>query len=160
MGKLFLDMDGVLTDFDGQFERWFGKKVKVWLYKTDATIRATIDEHLATAPEEFWADMPWLPGAKEFWHEMVPRAPIVLSSPHFAPSCIQGKWRWAQQNLGPKVPLILDTAKGAHGRPDDLLVDDTPTNSQGWKGLFVLHRDWADTRRQIGFFPYLCEYQI
>ena len=160
MARLFLDMDGVLTDFDTQFERWFGKKTKVWLYKTDPDVRRTIDEHLVTADEAFWGDMPWLPGAKEFWNEMVPRSPIILSSPHFAPACSPGKWTWVQANLGPHVPLILDSAKGAHGRPDDLLVDDTPGNSQGWKGRFVLHRDWEETRKQIGFFPYLCEYQI
>jgi len=160
MARLFLDMDGVLTDFDLQFERWFGIKTKVWLYKTDPEVRRTIDEHLVKADESFWGDMPWLPGAKEFWDEMVPRSPIILSSPHFAPACIPGKGRWVQTNLGPHVPLILDSAKGAHGRPEDMLVDDTPGNSQGWKGRFVLHRHWEETRKQIGFFPYLCEYQI
>ena len=160
MARLFLDMDGVLTDFDWQFERWFGKKIQVWLYKSDSAARRTIDLHLTTAPEEFWSDMPWMPGAEEFWREMVPRSPVILSSPHFAPACAAGKHAWVRKHLGEKVPVILDTAKGAHGRPDDLLVDDTPSNSQGWKGRFVLHRNWVDTRQQIGFFPYLCEYQI
>ena len=160
MARLFLDMDGVLTDFDSQFETWFGKKVMVWLYRTDPALRQTIDEHLINAPEDFWATMPWMPGAKEFWNEMVPRSPIILSSPHFARACTPGKIRWVQTNLGTGVPLILDTAKAAHGRPGDLLVDDTPDHAQGWRGLFVLHRDWEETRRQIGSFPYLCEYEI
>jgi hypothetical protein len=160
VARLFLDMDGVLTDFDRQFEQWFGAKTRVWLYKTDPGVRALIDKHLTDAPEEFWATMPWVPGAREFWTEMVPRSPVILSSPHFAKACMAGKTAWVRINLGPSVPLILDSAKGAHGRPDDLLVDDTPANSQGWKGRFVLHRNWDETRRDIGFFPYLCEYQI
>jgi hypothetical protein len=160
MARLFLDMDGVLTDFDRQFELWYGKKTKVWLYKTDPDVRRTIDLHLATAPEEFWSTMPWMPGAEAFWNEMVPRSPVILSSPHFAPACPGGKYAWVKANLGPKVPVILDSAKGAHGRHDDLLVDDTPGNSQGWKGKFVLHRNWLETRQEIGFFPYVCEYQI
>jgi len=160
MARLFLDMDGVLTDFDTQFELWFGKKTKVWLYKTDPDVRRLIDLHLVTAPEAFWADMPWMPGAEDFWNEMMPRSPVILSSPHFAPACSPGKWTWVKKHLGPQVPVILDSAKGAHGRRDDLLVDDTPANSQGWKGRFVLHRSWLETRQQIGFFPYLCEYQI
>jgi len=65
-----------------------------------------------------------------------------------------------KKHLGPKTPVILDSAKGAHGYPGDVLVDDTPSNSLGWKGRFVLHTNWEDTRRQIGFFPYLCKYEI
>ncbi len=160
MARLFLDMDGVLTDFDAQFEQWFGKKVQVAYYKTDPEVRKTIDEHLAPAPVEFWAEMPWLPGAREFWNEMVPRTPVILSAPHFARNCSSGKLTWVQHQLGTRVPVILDTAKSAHGNPGDLLVDDSPANAVGWRGHFILHQNWEETRRQIGGFPYLCEYEI
>jgi hypothetical protein len=160
MARLFLDMDGVLTDFDTQFQQWFGVRVEVYRYKSDPDVKAIIDRHLTSAPEEFWSRMPWMPGAREFWNEMEPRSPVILSSPHFARACIPGKHRWIQAHLGSQVPVIFDSAKGAYGQGDDMLVDDSPENAIGWKGLFVLHTTWSETRHQIGFHPYLCEYQI
>ena len=153
MGRLFLDMDGVLTDFDLQFHRWFGHEIKIWLYKTDPGTKATIDRCLKEAPEEFWSDMPWISGAEAFWDELVPRSPVILSAPHYNPVCGPGKQKWVRRYLGPQVTLILDPKKGEHGRPGDILVDDSPTNSEGWKGRFVLHRDWDETRRLVGYFP-------
>jgi len=150
VARLFLDMDGVLTDFDAQFQRWYGVRAPVARYKTDADVRRLIDRHLTGAPAEFWGEMPWLPGAEEFWNEMAVRSPVILSSPHFALHCRPGKLAWVNQHLGSQVEVILDTAKSNHGQPGDVLVDDTPENAHGWKGQFILHRDWDETRRQIG----------
>jgi hypothetical protein len=138
-------MDGVLTDFDGQFLRWFGESAPVADYKSDPRVKEVIDRHLTGAPEEFWADMPWLPGGREFWDALADRSPIILSSPHFAPACVPGKLRWVHRQLGSGTPVILDRDKAAHGAPGDVLVDDTPANAVGWPGRFVLHTDWTTT---------------
>lgn len=145
MPRLFVDLDGVLTDFDRQFEQWFGVRAPVALYKAHRTVKQVIDTHLVGAPPEFWTTMPWLPGAQEFWRRVAPWSPIVLSSPHFSPGCLPGKVAWVSAQLGPEAPAIFDTNKAAHGAPGDVLVDDTPENQSGWKGHFVLHRDWLTT---------------
>jgi hypothetical protein len=160
MARLFFDMDGVLTDFDLQFNRWFGAAVEVARYSSDAATRHTIDKHLTNAPAEFWADMPWMPGAEEAWVEFSSRDPLILSKPHYAAACIAGKRTWVARNLGAHVPLFLAADKSEYGTVRDLLVDDTPENSRRWPGRFVLHKNWETTRKEIGLFPYLVEYHI
>lgn len=149
MPRLFIDMDGVLTDFDGQFLKWFGAEVQVSRYKSDPATRRTMDRHLAGADREFWASMPWLAGAEDFWDRIRSRSPVILSSPHFAAGCVPGKTLWIQRHLEPQVAFILDTDKGTHSRPGDLLIDDSPENAAGWKGRFILHQTWEQTWRAL-----------
>lgn len=160
MARLFLDLDGVLTDFNRQFQDWFGLSVAVAQYNSDPAVRQRIDHHLSAAPEAFWADMPWMPGAQEAWKVLSTRNPYILSRPHFAAACRPGKKTWVVRNLGPTVPLILAEDKGALGRPGDLLVDDSPENARTWPGTFLLHEIWPATLARLGPFPFVSEYEI
>jgi len=160
MARLFIDLDGVLTDFDLQFNRWFGASVEVARYSSDSATRHTIDRHLTGAPAAFWADMPWMPDAEAAWAEIASRDPLILSKPHFAAACIAGKRTWVARNLGSHVPLFLAADKAEYGTVRDLLIDDTPENSRRWPGKFILHRSWSQTLEALGNFPYASEYEI
>lgn len=58
--KLFLDMDGVLTDFTGACEK-LGDNMMSW-YSSD---REFFWKKIASAGIEFWSEMRWMPGGRE-----------------------------------------------------------------------------------------------
>jgi hypothetical protein len=137
--RLFVDLDGVLADFDRHYADTFG--VTLDRSGPDPTDLWT---NLATTPT-WYADLPVLPGALAMFDALRPYAPTLLSGvPTSLPSAPADKRRWVDRHLGADVPLI--TCKSAHkrkyGNPGDVLVDDWGKYRHLWEkmgGTFILH---------------------
>ena len=56
---IWLDMDGVLADFDGHYQACFGVKPTRWPEPD------TVDWKLIAAVPDFYLNLPLMPGAKE-----------------------------------------------------------------------------------------------
>ena len=69
--KLYLDMDGVITDFDKQFDYCFGN-LKVIDYDTKWKL-------ISVVPYNFYVDMPWMNNGKKLL-KYLSYNPIILSS--------------------------------------------------------------------------------
>lgn len=136
--RLFLDLDGVLTNFDAGVVALTGKhprelsKREMW--------RA-----IARAPD-FFAALSFTTDGERLWEFCRPFNPAILTGlPHGGWAAPQ-KRRWVARMLGPEVPVITCMAreKARWAAPGRVLVDDRDTAREPWEragGLFVHHRD-------------------
>jgi hypothetical protein len=128
--KIFVDMDGVLVDFEDGYERLTGKNIKGNHVKGDATFWQPITD----AGIKFWAGLKWMPDGKELWSYIKPYNPEILSAPSREESSKIGKHVWIKNNI-PGVKLILRSAerKQELAEPNAILIDDKEDNIQQWK---------------------------
>ena len=137
MRRIFLDMDGVLADFDGFFLSSFGIATKD---VTKKEMWKAIHGH-----DEFFYNLPMMEGALDLYAASclysAARAPIVLTSAgssnfmHVA----QQKKRWIQEHIGEYVTVIAvregaDKAAMVQNK-GDILVDDWRKNCDAWEAV-------------------------
>jgi hypothetical protein len=145
--SLFVDMDGVLVNFEKGLESFgYGTIDEIKAKRGDSFIWVL----LSRVDESFWKNLEWMPDGKELWTYCRPHNPIILSAPTNEHSSRVGKEIWVRQHLGPDIKLILEKAKDKykHAEPGDILIDDMKPNIDGWiaaGGVGILHINTKDT---------------
>lgn len=143
MTQLFLDMDGVLADFDTGYGDRFGTKA-------DKTAD-NVDWNLVRRTPNFYRDLPPMPDLMELWGYAAQFKPIILTGiPSSIAEAADNKRAWVDKNLGSDVPMIgcLSKEKYAHGKPGDILVDDWEKHQHAWLnmgGVWITHTSAAST---------------
>jgi len=193
--QIYCDMDGVLVDFevgavqrinrDVQDENVTGELIdnlraalselgrgeitKTDLSKMDKSVqlkpaRSYMYEMLSD-DEEFWANLPWMPGGEELWAYISKYDSYILTAPmdNKGPGSEKGKRTWIENNLNPKPNVIemshdkYNWAISKDGSPN-ILIDDFPTNTKPWNEtqkaqglpqLAILHTDTGKTIQQL-----------
>ena len=147
---IYLDLDGVITDFDKAFES-LGQGTPEEVHKRggDSFFYALV----GGAGLDFWSKMEWTPDGKLLWNFLKPYHPIILSAPINNFDSINGKKIWVKRNLG-NVQLILKKSKEKKelATPNSILIDDRPSNIQSWKehgGIGILHKNTDDTIKKL-----------
>lgn len=156
MKTLYLDMDGVLCNFEKRFVELF--------IKTPGESRDL--KEFTTDWDDFirggnFATLDWFPGGQELLEfvDTIPNVNIeILSSsggPKFHKEVTEQKQKWLKdhgvtykQNIIPGSRLKANYARGA----DTILVDDTDYVIQGFidkGGIGILHRDLGNTKQLI-----------
>ncbi len=143
--EVFLDMDGVLSDFD-----------------THAKTQGKYNEHGKPKWEEldakWWATMPAYEGMKQFYNDMKQFGNVrMLTAPTLSAGCYQGKAEWVDTQFGKwgLNDLIICRAMDKHllARPNHILIDDRQKNIDEWNaagGIGILHTgDYADTMLRV-----------
>lgn len=150
MTRVFLDLDGVMADFDAHFPAVFGLDHRGL---ADDAMWQTINAH-----PSYFRDMPPCVGAVEFFREIEALEPIVLTAcprTNYANAARQ-KREWVREHLSTKI-LVLP-CMGGHNKPlfmhepGDILIDDFRRNIDAWTaagGISILHRGFDDTRRLL-----------
>lgn len=162
---LFLDMDGVLVDFDKGLKAKFLCTYNQTNHPIEELspelreVKNNLWDWVSKNPD-FWTDLSPMPDAQHLWQqtEGAGYAPFILTA---APSrFIEGdkdfkevahrKWRWVQENLGfndasrficttsKKKPLFMNSML----RHRNILVDDRSENIRDWNangGTGILH---------------------
>ena len=147
------DMDGVLTDFEGEFLKISGGIVCDKFEGTQG--RETFWRLIDSEGLDWWEHMPWMPDGKVLWEYIKDRKPYILSAPAKDLSqSRKGKKLWAGRELGRKVPLRLVKAKlkQTFAHPNALLIDDLKRNVDQWiaaGGIGILHTSAQDTIKQL-----------
>lgn len=145
--QVFIDLDGVLADFDSRYEAVFGER----------------NNHDAPEPPDFWsrlgahadghfyAELVLMPDARELWAGVSAMNPIVLTGiPRSLPHAEPDKRAWVARHFGADVQVICCASKDKcrYGRPGDVLIDDWSKYRHLWEemgGLFILHTSAASS---------------
>jgi hypothetical protein len=146
--EIFVDLDGVLGDFD-----------------THARVHAKYDAKGSPKWEEldtfWWSTMPAYDGMREFYDGLNDYGNVrILTSPTMSVDCYQGKAEWVQANWPEKGKFALgdliicrSTDKHFLARPNHILIDDRIANINDWVaagGIGIHHTgDYADTMRRV-----------
>ncbi|WP_156392858.1 hypothetical protein [Rhizobium sp. Root1220] len=148
--RVYLDLDGVMADFDAHFPALFGVDHRGL---ADDTMWATINAH-----PSYFRDMPQCPGAKEFFDRISWLSPIILTacpSSNYAHVARQ-KREWVREHLSTTCHVL--PVMGGRNKPlfmhsrGDILIDDFERNTKAWQqegGIAILHRDFQTTRDEL-----------
>ena len=152
--EIFLDLDGVVADFNkgaaNLLDRPFGKGSKL----SDADRKAII------ASPSFWFDLPVLSDGKKV-HKYAKkfRLNILSAAPIDNPSAIPQKTKWVKKNLGTisgSVHIVQRARKKEFARKKDgtpnLLIDDREQNIREWEnagGIGILYKNSKKTINKL-----------
>ena len=146
--RLYVDMDGVLTDFSKQAAELLGTPLdRTKKIGNDGAAWAKI----TAAGEPFWADMEWMPDGHDLWEEVKKYDPMILTSPARHEASVKGKQTWLKKNL-PGVPYIIEPEKDKYSDTDAILIDDSDKNIKTWRkkgGIGILHENAEDSIKKL-----------
>lgn len=153
--RIYVDMDGVLCDFEGQFDHYFGIPVSQYRDEKGPII---LQKAIDSIGVNFWAKMPWMPGGKELWNYLSNYNPAILSSPSNFKYAEQGKKIWIKNNLNPQPSKVyFEQSKSKQNVlmgldnseiKKSILIDDFYTNIVPWKetgAIGILHKSVENT---------------
>lgn len=157
--RLFVDLDGVLADFDAGASRVLGMTPTEFQQLHGA---ALMWKRLAAAPR-FYAELPWMADGKDLWTALQPHlpAPMVLTGLPLGTWAEPEKREWCRRELGPGVIVTacMSIDKHLYCCADDILIDDRESARLDWVtagGRFVLHTSTPETLaalREMGALP-------
>ena len=144
--KLWVDLDGVLVNFEKGFEDLGQGSKKDMDSKTFWKI-------LSTAPR-FFRDLEWMPDGEELWNHIKRYNPTILTAPvreSTMPHCKEDKKTWVKEHLG-NMKIIIDSNKGNYANEGDILIDDKEENIVSWEtadGVGILHTSTINTIKKL-----------
>jgi hypothetical protein len=151
--KIYVDLDGVLVDFDKQVERiGFPRDLT-----TDKKLRNKFWQTIgwmASHGKPFWGDMDLMPDAMQLWSYLKKYNPEILSATGTVGNAPTEKRGWVFHHLGNvKVHLTQTTrAKAEFAAPNHILIDDRNKAIGPWTaagGIGILHTSAANTIAQL-----------
>jgi len=138
--KLFLDLDGVLADFDRGVARITGRR-------PDQLDTRSMWAALARSAD-FFGTLEMMSDARTLWDYCQPHDPVILTGLPLGRWAEPQKRRWVANMLGRDVAVICCMArdKPAWAAAGHVLVDDREKARAGWEaagGTFILHTSAA-----------------
>jgi len=138
--KIYLDMDGVLVDFDQQFKDLTGLEPKSFEDKYGLN---GFWEAIDKAGVGFWRGMKWMPGGEALYNRVAKYDHALLSSPSRSEISKIGKRLWRRDKT-PNTKLILSRShlKKNYASPLSILIDDRESNIKQWEdagGIGILY---------------------
>lgn len=159
--EIYCDMDGVLCDFDGQFDHYFGMSPEEYIAEKG---QKAFDNAIDEAGEEFWETMPFAPGGQALWNKIGKYEVTILSSPGEYSGAKEGKKQWIKKNLNPAPKKIVFRPSGEKHKElmgkkkseikNSVLIDDYSKNLNPWKemggkAIKYDHTDYRDALSKI-----------
>ena len=146
MHELFVDLDGVLVDFE------LGVKIVTGSHPSHLPPRVMWPQ-LARSPG-FYEHLHWMSDGQELWAAVKHRNPIILTGLPLGRWAEPQKRAWCARELGPSVPVITCLSRDKARVAKDVtpsghtpvLVDDRDWLRGSWEamgGVFVHHTDAA-----------------
>lgn len=139
MINLYLDLDGVLGDFDTYFENCFGHPARSFEEKYGSNkFWENLEGH-----EDFYNRLPLMPDAMELFEAVKHLNPSILTGLPRGDWAEPQKRMWGARHF-PYTTMIccLSINKRDHMKPGDVLVDDWTRYRDRWEeagGIFIHH---------------------
>ena len=150
---IYLDMDGVICDFDGYFEHLFGVLPR--------QIPATERWKKVNSTPNYWADLPKMPEADTLINYLKNYGFMILTGiPHSGSEKAQNEKRiWLKNHYGIETNIVccFSKDKANYCQVGDILIDDWSPNIERWikaGGTGILHTSVDDTLehlKQLGY---------
>ena len=157
---LYVDMDGVLTDFERRFEQFAGvdpeefvaqKTIEFGKTKANEEFWDLIDKQIGV---RYWVGMPWMSQGEKLWNYIKKFNPIILSSPSRDESSRIGKGVWIKRNMSgtPYKFGFKASGKAKYAGPNKILIDDRSDNIAAWKaagGIGILYKSTEQVTNEL-----------
>lgn len=150
--KIYVDLDGVLVDFDKAMAAiGFPLDVVLRDKKAKSKFWQTVG-WMAKNGKPFWGNMDPMPDAHVLWNYLQKYhiKPEILSATGHVGNATEEKHAWVKQHLG-VVPTHLvrkSSDKAQFAAPNHILIDDRAKSIEPWTaagGIGILHKSAADT---------------
>lgn len=143
--ELFCDADGVLTDFDNEFEKLSGQNPDIFL---ETHTENEMWKLIASKTNHFWLHMDWVPDGKKLWNFIKNFNPIILTAPaKSVPNCEKDKLAWFKKEIG-NIKVFVEGKKYKYAHKNAILIDDKIKNIELWieaGGIGILHKSAEET---------------
>lgn len=146
--QLFVDLDGVLVDFNKGYYELTGLDLQGKYVKFDAKAWSHVD----MKGPDFWSELDWTDDGITLWNYIKKYKPNILSSPSRSSSSKEGKKLWCNR-LKPDMSRLLlfpRHKKQEFAAGNRILIDDMPNTIKEWEdggGIGILH---TSTFKTIG----------
>lgn len=150
INKLYIDMDGVLCDFNKRYQELFG--ISPESTRDNKSFNGYFDRFISTFQ---FGNLDWMPGAIDgmAYISKLPFEIEILSSTadqeKFEAISHQKKFWLQTHNIGYKANFVPGKQhKYKFASPDSIIIDDTESVIEDWKqfgGIAIWHKDWVTT---------------
>ena len=153
--QIYVDMDGVLADFDLHYETTFNVKLPRRAFREPPYTADEVDWKAIRKTANFFRDIPPMADFKELWSFVEVYNPIILTGvPASVTEAATNKREWVDKNLGRDVSMVacLSKEKATWCRPGDILIDDWEKYRDLWVGAggrWITHTSAAESVRQL-----------
>jgi hypothetical protein len=149
MTHLFLDLDGVLADFDAGARKILGMSPAAFEARHD---KREFWRRLARA-KDFYATLPLMPDAMELFDAVKHLEPTILTGLPLGNWAAPQKLKWAAEHFpGTRIITTMARDKYRHMTGMDVLVDDRADHRDKWEnagGTFILHKNARDSLKLL-----------
>ena len=149
MAHLFLDLDGVLADFDAGARKILGMSPAAFEARHD---KREFWRRLARA-KDFYATLPLMPDAMELFEAVKHLEPTILTGLPLGNWAAPQKLKWAAEHFpGTRIITTMARDKYRHMTGMDVLVDDRADHRDKWEnagGTFIFHKNARDSLKQL-----------
>jgi hypothetical protein len=141
--QIYVDMDGVLADFDTGYRSMIGPM--------GGKEADDVDWEKVSNIPGFYASLPPMPDFDHLWYHVSQLDPIILTGiPTSVKEALDNKRAWVAKHIGPQQRIIgcKSKDKSLHGKPGDVLIDDWEKYMHLWHGMgghWITHRTASES---------------
>lgn len=146
--QLYVDMDGVIADFDTHYFNTFGVRA--------CKIADDVDWAKVRSVPDFYKNIPLMPDFNELWEYIKHFYPIVLTGVPSVqvPEAADNKRWYILNRVSPMTKVICCPSKEKylHAKPGDVLIDDWDRYRHLWEGeggIWITHTSAAATIERL-----------
>ncbi|MCD6342475.1 MAG: hypothetical protein J7L76_01685 [Spirochaetaceae bacterium] len=154
--QLFVDLDGVLVDFETGVRRATGKE--------PSELHSRSMWPAIAGTKDFYDRLGWMPDGRDLWQVAKDFQPVILTGLPMGKWAEPQKRSWCERELGPDIPVITGMSRRKaelaltwleeNRMPDKtpILIDDRLKIKEPWEaagGIFILHLSAAGSIEEL-----------